>query len=490
MKLDSHAIAPSKPVSIELPHAEEAEKALLSALFLDNSKMGECLEYVTYERFYDKRNALIFKTMQTLYSQGIGFDHIIIAHNLGSQLDAIGGIDYLIEITEYIPNVSNVVNYAKIIYQKSILRELIFAASEIADICYADSLEIEEILNLAEKKIFDISTKKTESYKAIGEIGEEVKDLIQNLRKRNTVITGVPTGFIDLDKMLNGFQRGDLIILAARPSMGKTALAVNMAVNMASRGFSVGIFSLEMTYRQIAMRIISSLSQISFQKLKSGYLTTNEWNEIVDTIDKTKHLRIYIDDSSLITSIDIRTRARKLKMERDIDFLIIDYLQLIEGAKKENRVQEVSEISRSLKILAKELNIPILALSQLNRGVEQRDNKRPMMSDLRESGSIEQDADVVLFIYRDDVYNKNDKSNKRDKNDTNDNKEDNEEDKNNKNPENEGSVIAEINIAKHRNGPTGTIKLLFHKDTTTFKNEYSASREIDEFYANIREKVI
>ncbi|MGB9755570.1 MAG: replicative DNA helicase [Desulfurella sp.] len=461
MKIDSSFKQISKLSSIELPNAYEAEKALLSALFLDNSKIGVALEYATYEHFYDKRNALIFQAMLSLYAKGIGFDHIIIANHLGAQLDTIGGMDYLIEITEYLPNASNVSYYAKIIYQKSVLRELIFASQEIADACYADTLETEEILNLAEKKIFNISTKKTESYKSLNDVGDEIRDLIQNLRQRNSDVTGLPSGFIEIDRILNGFQRGDLIILAARPSMGKTAFAVNIATNMAiRRNLSVGIFSLEMTYRQIAMRILSSLSDLPFQKVKSGKLSTSEWNLIVKTIDKTRDLHIYIDDSSLITSLDIRTKARKLKIERNIDFLIIDYLQLIEGLKRENRVQEVSEISRSLKILAKELDIPILALSQLNRSVEQRDNKRPMMSDLRESGSIEQDADVVMFIYREDAYKK----------------------VQDKPPQ----TIAEINVAKHRNGPTGTIELLFHKDTTTFKN-LTDQENVEKFYKNVSE---
>lgn len=464
MKFDSSFKQISKiSSSIELPNAYEAEKALLSALLLDNSKIGVALEYITYDHFYDKRNALIFQTMLALYAKGIGFDHIIAANHLGSQLDTIGGMDYLIEITEYLPNTSNVSHYAKIIYQKSVLRELIFASQEIADVCYADTLETEEILNLAEKKIFNISTKKTESYKSLNDVGDEIKDLINNLRKRSSVVTGLPSGFIEIDKILNGFQRGDLIILAARPSMGKTAFAVNIAANMAiRRNLSVGIFSLEMTYRQIAMRILSSLSDIPFQKVKSGKLNINEWNLIVQTIDRARNLRIYIDDSSLITSLDIRTKARKLKIERNIDFLIIDYLQLIEGLKRENRVQEVSEISRSLKILAKELDIPILALSQLNRSVEQRDNKRPMMSDLRESGSIEQDADIVMFIYREDAYKKTQE-----------------------NPP-PPQTKAEINIAKHRNGPTGTIELLFYKETTTFRN-LTGEEAVDEFYKNVSE---
>ncbi|MGC9102670.1 MAG: replicative DNA helicase [Desulfurella sp.] len=462
--------ATSSSTSIELPNAYEAEKALLSALFLDNSKIGQALEYITDKHFYDKRNALIFQTMLVLYSQGISFDHIIVANHLGKQLDTIGGMDYLIEITDYLPNISNVTHYAKIIYQKSVLRELIFASQEITDIAYADALDTEEILNFAEKKIFNISTKKTESYKSLNDIGDEIKELIQNLKQRNAEVTGLPTGFIDIDRMLNGFQRGDLIILAARPSMGKTAFAVNIALNMAQKNnISVGIFSLEMTYRQIAMRILSSMSNIEFHKIKSGRLSASEWNLLVQTIDKARNLRIYIDDSSLITSLDIRTKARKLKIERNIDFLIIDYLQLIEGLKRENRAQEVSEISRSLKILAKELNIPILALSQLNRSVEQRDNKRPMMSDLRESGSIEQDADIVMFIYRDDVYHK--------KNDANNKKNQSDE------PQ---TTTAEIHIAKHRNGPTGTVNLLFHKNTTTFKN-MSDEQTVDTFYNNVNE---
>lgn len=431
-----------KTSSLELPNAYDAEKALLSALFLDNSKIGEALEYITPNDFYERRNALIFKTMLSLYSEGIGFDHIIVANKLGSELEIVGAMEYLIEISEYLPNAANVTNYAKIIRQKSVLRELILATQEISDICYTETLDTDEILNFAEKKIFDISTKKNDHYKSLSEIGDELKEFMNNLKQRNSVVTGLPAGLIEIDRALNGFQRGDLIILAARPGMGKTALAVNIALNMAKKNLSIGIFSLEMTYRQIAMRVLSSMSNIDFFKLKTGRLSANEWELVVKTIDETRALRFYIEDSSLTTSLDIRTKARKLKIEKNIDFLIIDYLQLIEGSKRENRVQEVSEISRSLKILAKELDVPILALSQLNRGVEQRDNKRPMISDLRESGSIEQDADIVMFIYRDEVYNKNSKE----------------------------QNIAEINVAKHRNGPTSTVKLIFDKFTTTFKN--------------------
>ncbi len=428
------------------PQAIEAERALLCALFLDNSKIGDVLEIVDTPHFYDEKNAVIFETLKSLYSESIPFDIITVTNSLEEKglIEGVGS-SYIASLIDYLPAPANAQYYAKIIHKKAVLRKLISISSEIANICYDEPEDIEEVLNMAEKKIFDISSNKTNRYISLEESADETAEYLEALRKRQNTITGVPSGFNKLDEKTNGFQKGDLIIIAGRPSMGKTAFAINASLNAAVKhSKNIGIFSLEMTSKQLILRMVSSLSNVDMYRLRTGFINNEEWDKVVETLDKLKKVKVYIDDSSLVTSMDIRTKARKMKIERDIDMLIIDYLQLIEGRTSAgNRTQEVSEISRSLKILAKELDIPIIALSQLNRGVELRDDKRPGMADLRESGAIEQDADVIMFIYRDEVYNKNKEDNK------------------NK---------AEIIIGKQRNGPIGTVNLQFTKEIATFRN--------------------
>ncbi len=429
------------------PQAIEAERALLCSLFLDNSKVGDILEIIDTKDFYDARNADIFQVIKELYEDNAPFDFVTVTNVLKEKgiIDKVG-LSYITSIIDYLPAPANAVYYAAIIHKKSILRALIDISSEIANACYEEPEEVEDVLNLAEKKIFDISSKKSTSYLAVDEMTDETIEYIEALRKRQTVLTGVPSGFNDLDRMTNGFQNGDLIIIAGRPSMGKTAFVLNAALNAAvDHSKKIGIFNLEMTARQLVLRMLSALSGIGVSSLRTGFVNNEQMDRIVTSMDKLKKVRIYIDDTSFLSVADIRTKARKMKIEKDIDMLIIDYLQLIQGtgSSSQNRTQEISEISRSLKILAKELDIPIIALSQLNRAVESRDDKRPMMADLRESGAIEQDADVIMFIYRDEVYNRNKE-------------------------ENRGK--AEIIIGKQRNGPIGSVELQFTKEIAAFRN--------------------
>lgn len=429
------------------PQSIEAERALLCSLFLDNSKMADVTEIVDSADFFDSKHSAIFDTLKSLYLESAPFDLITTTNTLKEKglLESAGGTSYIVNLIDYLPAPANAVYYAQIIKKKSILRSLISAGTEIANMCYEEPEDIEDVLNIAEKKIFDISSKKIEKYHSVEGMMDDTMEYLEGLRSRQNIITGIPTGFSDLDSKTNGLQNGDLIILAGRPSMGKTALAVNIAINSSiEHQYKIGIFSLEMTATQIVLRMISSISGIDFYRIRTGFIKENEWNDsIMKTLDKLKRSKIYIDDSSFMTSTDIRTKARKMKLEKDIDMIIVDYLQLLQGKGKENRTQEISEISRSLKILAKELNVPIIALSQLNRGVELREDKRPVMADLRESGSIEQDADIVMFIYRDEVYNKNKEHNK---------------------------GKAEIIISKQRNGPIGTVELQFTKEIATFRN--------------------
>lgn len=427
------------------PQSIEAERALLCSLFLDNSRIGEVLEIIGEDDFFDEKNSAVFGILKELYANGIPFDFITVTNAVKEKgLEGKISHDYILGLTEYLPAPANTKYYADIIRKKAILRRLISMSTEIATVCYEEPEDIEEVLNIAEKRLFDIVSSKSLRYRSTEELSEDIMVYLESLKNRKTIITGVPSGFKDLDGMTNGFQEGDLIVIAGRPGMGKTSLAVNIALN-ASLDYEkkVGIFTLEVSARQLVLKMIASLSNVDMRKLRTGFFERDDWDRVVKAIDKLKNAKIYVDETSLLTSIDIRTKARKLKMEKDIDILIIDYLQLIEGkSASANRTQQISEISRSLKILAKELNIPVLALSQLNRAVESREDKRPTPADLRESGSIEQDADIIMLLYRDEVYNKNTTE----------------------------KGVAEVNIAKQRNGPQGVIKLQFESRIATFRD--------------------
>ncbi|WP_051904374.1 replicative DNA helicase [Hippea jasoniae] len=445
------------------PQAIEAERALLCSLFLDNSKISECMEIIDENDFFDEKNGEIFSILKQLYAEGIPFDFVTVSNAIKEKglSDKISPA-YLTGLIEFLPAPANIIHYATIIKKKSTLRQLISMSTEVASICYDEPEDLEEVFNIAEKRLFEIVSNRSTRYRTSEDLVEETLDYLAKLKNRKSVITGVASGYPDLDRFTNGFQEGDLIIVAGRPGMGKTAFALNIAVNAAlDHNKNIGIFSLEMSARQLVLRMISTLSKVDMYNLRTGFLTDAEWAAVVKAIDKLKKAKIFIDDTSLLTSIDIRTKARKLKMEQNIDMLIIDYLQLVEGKNSSvNRTQQISEISRSLKILAKELNIPVMALSQLNRAVETREDKRPTPADLRESGSIEQDADVIMFIYRDEVYRR----------------------------EKAEKGVAEIIIAKQRNGPQGTVKLQFDGKTTSFRslakdadtqNIYNAKEEIE-----------
>ncbi len=427
------------------PQSIEAERALLCSLFLDNSQIGEILEIISEDDFFDEKNAVIFGILKELYADGIPIDFITVSNAIKEKgLEQKIPQDYILSLTEFLPAPANTKYYAEIIRKKAIFRKLIFMSNEIATVCYEEPEDIEEVLNMAEKRLFEIVSSKSIRYKSAGELSDEITEYLEALKNRKTIITGVPSGFKDLDNMTNGFQDGDLIVIAGRPGMGKTSLAINIALNAAlDYEKKVAIFTLEVSAIQVVLKMIASLSKVDMKKLRTGFFDNSEWNSVVKAIDKLKYAPIFIDETSLLTSIDIRTKARKLKMEKDIDLLIIDYLQLIEGRNSSvNRVQQISEISRALKILAKELSIPIIALSQLNRAVENREDKRPTPADLRESGSIEQDADIIMLLYRDEVYNKN----------TSDH------------------GVAEINIAKQRNGPQGVVRVQFENRIASFRN--------------------
>ncbi len=446
------------------PQSIEAERALLCSLFLDNSQIGEILDIINEDDFFDEKNAVIFDTLKKLYADGTPIDFITVSNAIKEKgLEQKIPQDYILSLTEFLPAPANTKYYAEIIRKKAILRKLIFMSNEIATVCYDEPEDIEEVLNMAEKRLFEIVSSKSMRYKSTGELSDEIMEYLEALKNRKTIITGVPSGFKDLDNITNGFQDGDLIVIAGRPGMGKTSLAINIALNAAlNYDKKVGIFTLEVPVLQVVLKMICSISKVDMKKLRIGFFENNdEWDSVVKAIDKLKYAPIFIDETSLLTSIDIRTKARKLKMEKDIDLLIIDYLQLISGRNSSvNRVQQISEISRALKILAKELSIPIIALSQLNRAVENREDKRPTPADLRESGSIEQDADIIMLLYRDEVYNKNTTEH----------------------------GVAEINIAKHRNGPQGVVRLQFENKIASFRNlipknnahnNYTQNEELD-----------
>ena len=440
-------MAPEVALGKNLPANLDAERAVLGAILLNDTTFAQAYEIVAAQDFYVAANRMIFQAMQDIASSLRRIDLVTLQDELNKrqELDAVGGAVYLISLQEEIPATGLVEQHARIIKEKAILRELISSATEIIRSCFTQKEgEIEAVVDQAEQIIFEVANRR--SAKNFEQLDIWLKRTFKHLseiKSHGTGITGVPCGFAKVDQMSCGLQRGDLIILAARPSMGKTSLAVNIGLNSALEGFAVGIFSLEMPAEQLLLRILSAEAGIPHQKIRNATISSEEWIELTNAAAKLAGLRFFIDDSAGLSIMDVRTRARKLKAEHAIDLLVVDYVQLLHSTRMhENRHQEVSEISRSLKLLAKELNIPILALSQLSRAVESRVDKRPMMSDLRESGALEQDADVIMFLYRDLLYN----------------------------PETENPNLAELIFAKQRNGPTGTLFLNFDRELTKFED--------------------
>lgn len=435
-----------------MPNNLEAEESVLGACFLSKYALQKATENLLPESFYNEKNAKIFSSMIALQEEKTPIDLTTITSYLKkkNELNEVGGVEYLTEVLNFVPTASNVDYYIQTVEENAILRRLIETANEIATEGYRNDESINEILDSSEKKILSIvKNRKSSEFRSIKEVLAKTQSDLERLSEFKNEITGLATGWYDLDKLTTGLHPNEFIIIAARPAMGKTAFALNLATHAAmTQNKSVAVFNLEMSAEQLAMRILSSLGQIEGFKLRTGNLMNNDWKRINEAISQLSNTNLVIDDTPGITIGEIRAKCRRLaSSEKGLALVVIDYLQLISGGKNygANRQQEVSDISRSLKTLAMELNVPIIALSQLSRSVEGREDKRPIMSDLRESGSIEQDADIVSFLYRDDYYNKEART------------EDN-------------TSISELIIGKHRNGPTTTIELLFKKNTSTFLN--------------------
>jgi replicative DNA helicase len=431
-----------------LPSSVDAERSLLGSVLVNNENYYRIVESLRPEDFYLDSHRVIFRNMTTLMENSRAIDLVTLQDELlrNASLESAGGIGYLSGLLEGIPYLTNIQNYIEIVRDKSLLRQMINTASKTIAECFDQAEPADVILDQAEQALFNLSEHRTKSgFVAVREMEEDTQKLLTKLYQDKEMITGVSTGFTDLDRMTSGFQPGDLVILAARPSMGKTALALNVAEHVALRkSLPVGIFSLEMSKQQLLMRFLCAESLVDAHKVRTGYIGKDDFRQLIDALALVTRAPLYIDDSSSLTIMEMRAKARRLKAEHGLSLLIVDYLQLMSGyGRVENRVQEISGISRGLKALAKELEIPVIALSQLSRAPEQRQgDHRPQLSDLRESGSIEQDADVVLFIYREEVY-------KRDE-------------------ENEGK--ADLIISKQRNGPIGLVKLAFLKQYTKFEN--------------------
>lgn len=430
------------------PHDIEAEQAILGSMLTDKDAVLSGVEALKEEAFYREDNKAIYAAILSLYAKSEPIDIITVKNELveAGNFERVGGIEYLASLPDKVPTTANVERYVKIVEEKYMLRNLIQSANDLLALGYDETEEVDNILDVAEKKIFDLAqNKNTRGYASIKDVLVESFAELERLYNQKGSITGVPTGFIDLDNMTSGLHGSELIILAARPAMGKSAFAINIATNAAVKNnVPVVIFNLEMSKEQIGNRILCSEAMVDSNKIRTGQIEDSDWGKLATASGILSDAPIYIDDTPGITVMEIRAKCRKLAMDKKIGMIVIDYLQLIRGSNKKNgtREQEISEISRSLKILAKELNVPVIALSQLSRSVESREDKRPMLSDLRESGAIEQDADIVMFLYRDDYYN---------------------EDSSDKNK-------AEVILAKHRGGSTGTRKLLWMPSYTKFGN--------------------
>ncbi|AAR34325.1 replicative DNA helicase [Geobacter sulfurreducens] len=439
------------------PQSIEAEMSILGGVLLDNEAINRCLELIEADDFYRESHRKIFRAMIDLSNRSEPCDLITLTDMLKrkGELEEVGGGAYLATLVDYVPTAANIAYYCRIVKEKSVTRRLITAATDIVTRGYDEETTVDELLDGAQKTIFEISENKLRpAFTPVGTILKDTFKRIETLYEKKEHVTGVPTGFYDLDKMTAGFQPGDLIIIAGRPSMGKTAFSLNIAQYAAAHAdppLPVAVFSLEMSKESLVMRLLCSESRVDASRLRTGHLVDTDWHKLTHGADKLSKARLYIDDTPAIPVLEMRAKARRLKAENGLGMIVVDYLQLMRGSSQESRQQEISEISRSLKALAKELDVPVVALSQLNRSLESRTDKRPMMSDLRESGAIEQDADVIMFVYRDAVYC--DDCKKRDGSCTKGHEKD-----------------AEIIIGKQRNGPIGSVNLLFNGEFTKFEN--------------------
>lgn len=430
------------------PNDIEAEQAVIGSMLTDKEAVAAAIEVLKPEDFYRDDNRIIYEAILSLYSRSEPIDIITLKSELSSmgKFEAVGGLEYIAELPDKVPTTANVEQYIKIVEEKSVLRNLIKTANEIITLGYDQTQEVDGIIDNAEKKIFEVMQRKNQKgYTPIKDILVETFTELEQLYNQKQRVTGVPTGFTDLDFRTAGLHNSDLILVAARPAMGKSAFALNIATNAAVKAhIPVVIFSLEMSKEQMTSRILCSEAMVDSNKVRTGKIDDEEWAKLATASGELSEANIYIDDTPGISIMEIRAKCRKMKLEKNIGLVVIDYLQLVQGSGKRgsSREQEIAEISRSLKILAKEINVPVIALSQLSRAPEQRPDHRPMLSDLRESGSIEQDADIVMFLYRDDYYNEN----------------------------SEKKNIAEVILAKHRSGSTGTVELLWLGNYTKFAN--------------------
>ncbi len=430
------------------PHDLEAEQAVLGSMLTDKEAVIAAVEFLKPEDFYREDNKIIYEAMLNLYNKSESIDIITVKEELVllGKLEQVGGIEYLAVLPDKVPLSSNAEKYVRIVEEKSLLRKLIKASNDIVAMGYAGTEEVDYVMEEAEKRIFEIMQNKNQKgYTPIKDVLVDTFAELERLYNQKEAITGIPTGFADLDYKTAGLHKSDLILIAARPAMGKSALALNMAVHAALKAnVPVAVFNLEMSKEQVVNRMLCSEAMVDSNKIRTGKIDEDDWVKLATALGPLSEAPIYIDDTAGITITEIRAKCRKMKLEKNIGLIIIDYLQLVQGSGKKNssREQEISEISRSLKILAKELNVPVIALSQLSRAAEQRTDHRPMLSDLRESGAIEQDADIVMFLYRDDYYNQ----------------------------DTEKKNIAEVILAKHRAGSTGTVELLWLGNYTKFAN--------------------
>ncbi|MFA5848232.1 MAG: replicative DNA helicase [Thermodesulfovibrionales bacterium] len=443
------------------PQNIEAEQSILGAIMIENDALPKVIEIISREDFYKESHRKIYDAMIELFDKSEPIDLITIAEELKkrNEIDAVGGEAYLSSLASQVPTAANIRYHSKIIREKALLRSLIKSASEIASKVYEENLDADELVDQAERIIFNISDKRIKtSFVGLKDLIKGSFETIEHLYDKKSAITGVASGFTQLDELTSGFQRGDLIVIGGRPSMGKTAFSLDIARQVGVElKEPVAIFSLEMSKEQLALRMLCSEAKVDSNSVRKGFIKKEEWSKLTNAAGKLTESPIFIDDSSSTTVLEMRAKARRLKLEhKGLSLVIVDYLQLMRGRGgfERSREQEISEISRSLKALSKELDLPVIALSQLNRGVEQRNDKRPNLSDLRESGAIEQDADVIIFLYRDEFYNKD--SNAKGK--------------------------AEVNVAKQRNGPTRTINLAFFPHYTRFENysdrEYNETEEV------------
>ncbi|MCL4439780.1 MAG: replicative DNA helicase [Firmicutes bacterium] len=427
------------------PQNLDAEQSVLGAMLIDKEAVVKAIETLRPQDFYRDANGHIFEAIVNLFDRGEPVDLITLSEELRQVglLDQVGGVSYVAGLANSVPTSANVEHYARIVEEKSLLRKLISVSTRIAQLGYEAEEEIESLIDRAEQMIFELAQRKTHSsFVPLKTVLMETFERIEFLHQNKGGITGVPSGFADMDRITSGFQASDLIIVAARPSMGKTAFCLNIAQNACVRKkLPVAVFSLEMSREQLVTRMLCGEAMVDQQKVRTGQLSDEDWQKLTQAAGPLSQAPLYIDDSPGISVVEMRAKCRRLKSEHGLALIVIDYLQLMQGGRKtENRQQEISEISRTLKSLARELQVPVIALSQLSRAVEQRQDKKPMMSDLRESGSLEQDADLVMFIYRDEYYN----------------------------PDTDRRSRADIIIAKQRNGPVGTVELGFFKEFTKF----------------------